>query len=149
MKVNVESVKSVANANETSRSVFEEFGGRQRFRKSTNLIVLRRALISKGAKVVNEDFMNTFKTLAASGIGSLSKRGDHFQWFYNLKDVAQAALGATELPPRQIAVSVDKGAITKRGRPKGSKTNPMHVTKKGAYIQILIPGSMLRKLKNL
>lgn len=93
--LNAEVIKQIAEENDTSRAIFSKLGDRQRSRARINIRALKYDLLMNGQKVVEEEFLATFKKLMDLGVGSLVVgRGGNptrFIWNYKLKDVAKAA----------------------------------------------------------
>jgi hypothetical protein len=88
-------LKTIANESPTSQAVFDHLASRQRFRVRTNLVKLKYDLIHNGKKVVDNEYLGTFKKLHELGVGNLivGRRGkpNRFIWNFNLKDIGQAA----------------------------------------------------------
>ena len=127
----MQSIQQIANQNEAAKVVFSALGERQRFRRQTDLRRLMNNIMSGGQRLVEDDFMDVFKSLERAGVGSIiHRRGNHpprFKWYYNLKDVAKAANQGSTLkslkPFSEASTEPKKGKG--RGRPKGSKNKIM------------------------
>lgn len=114
-----EEIKHIAESTLTSQTVFGVLAKRERYRKETNLTKLHNQLMNQGFSIVEEDYINTFRSLEEKGAGVLifGRKGkpNRFKWNYNLKGVAKMAKGEeTDIQ------SIKKGP----GRPQGS-TNIM------------------------
>lgn len=92
--LNVAAVKEIANENETSRSIFNELGTRQRSRARINLRKFKYDLLTTGQPIVDEQFVETFKKLQDLGVGKIISgrlgNATRFVWNYKLRDVASA-----------------------------------------------------------
>lgn len=131
---NQEEIKSIANQSPTSKIVFNNLSKRLRFRRGTNLSKFHVQLINAGEKIVEDEYMDTFKKLQTLGVGSLifgrGGKPNRFKWNYNLKDVAKAAFSAQKVemvelqrkPGRPVKV-VEKRAISPKVDTKPSKVS--------------------------
>lgn len=129
--LNVVKASEIAHSNETALATMEELNNRQRNRKFLNIELIHKNLLRKGLKIVDADYMKYWKDMQEAGVGSIvyGRKGnpDRFACNYNLKDVAQVALGGGKVEeiapvvsngtPDPIVVEAKRG----RGRPKGSK----------------------------
>ena len=82
------------NKTDTASLITESFSERIRNRPETDLNRLKRDLLQAGEKVVEADFINYFKELERLGIGQIiyfKETPTKFAWFYNLKNIAEAA----------------------------------------------------------
>jgi hypothetical protein len=123
MKVEGNKLAGVMNSTETSKVVLNELVKRKRIRHFIDLNRLRLTLVRSGNKIVNSDFISTFKDLASLGLGKLIQGRDdkilRFEFFTSLMDIAKCAaegkdLEFTPLDGKGLTPKV-KG---KRGRPR-------------------------------
>ena len=149
---NQDVLKSVANQSNTSKSIFDAFASRKRFRSQTNLNKLRIDLLNKGERIDNDEYLETFKSLQDMGIGSLiiGRRGkpNRFKWNYSLKDVAKIASNAESI---QDIAEIKRprgrppGSVNKR--PRGRTVTSVKAKSQGALINLTVnlPPSVTNK----
>lgn len=123
----------IAQANETSKNIFEVFSTRERFRRETDLRRLQRTMLEAGKKVVDDEFINLFNKLQDIGVGTLiigrGNKMTRFKWHYNLRDVAKAALTNKKVPAAAKLDKVDKEpAKTQVPKVETAPTPPESIT---------------------
>jgi len=123
--VNELALKDIAHANESSIATTLALGARNRHRAFTNVDKVKRMLMSKGEKIVDQDYYNFWKALAQAGVGSIiygrNKKPTRFKWNYNLKAVSRIAAGPQEeIGPLTPLPTPSSNSLIKRkpGRPK-------------------------------
>jgi hypothetical protein len=93
--LNTNEIKEIANSSNTAKAIFNELGRRVRSRSRLDLRKLKYEILSSGNQVVDEEYVETFKKLQASGAGKLvsGRLGNptRFIWNYKLKDVTNSA----------------------------------------------------------
>lgn len=93
--LDVVSLKAVAESNATSKAIFGELSTRQRSRHRINLRKFKYDLLTSGQRIIEDEYIETFKKLQDLGVGKLisGRHGNpsRFIWSYKLKDIAQAA----------------------------------------------------------
>lgn len=104
--LNVASLKLIAEENDTAKAIFNRLADKKRSRSRINIRALKYEMLTNGQKVVEEEFLNTFKKLMDLGVGSLvvGRAGNptRFIWNYKLKDVAMAAKSDKVAPVKTI-----------------------------------------------
>lgn len=127
--------------NQFETTAFNMLANRQRINNKTDILQFTRIIRNEVPEATEEDTMAFFKSLQDEGKGVLIRgRGDNptrFIWKYNLKEVAEQALGK-----RQDASLLDtkakvlaKPVKAKRGRPVGSK-NKTYKMKSGTRTEV-------------
>jgi len=119
---------SLKPSNPTEEVILNNLGKRERFRRETNLSAYQVNLLRKGEKIVDEQFLATWKKWESLGLGSIiyGRKGNatRFKWNYNLKWVAKAAMeGEKAGEPEALPGAAKRG----RGRPPGSKNKRREV----------------------
>lgn len=120
-----EDIKEVAQTTPTSKVVFEALSKRVRFRDQTDLNKFRNDLLGEGQKIVDDEYMETFKKLQQLGVGILKlgrgNKPNRFKWNYNLKQVAKAAFDESqevnELNSKPISRRMKKRLIRRGIKP--------------------------------
>lgn len=137
--LNHENIKSIATETNTSKTIFDALERRQRYRRQTNLSKFESQLLNNGEKIVNDEYLNTFKKLETAGVGSLiiGRRGkpNRFVWNYSLKDVAKAAkeeVNLSSLPKMQMG----SRKRLSRGRPPKVTPTPKRASPEGISVTI-------------
>lgn len=135
-------IKSVANSSVTSKAIFNALSERERYRDQLDLRKFKNDLMNKGEKIVQDEYLETFKMLEDLGVGSLiiGRKGkpNRFKWNYNLKDVAKASMNnQTQIKTIAQSVTVSKRP---RGRPRKNQSllNAVSVKKTNEPISITI-----------
>lgn len=110
--LDLNTLKSIAEENATSKAVFGQLSSRVRSRGQINLRKLRYDLLTQGQRIVEEEYVEIFKKLQDLGVGKLIS-GRHgkptrFMWNYKLVSIAKAAVSAE---PTVIVETVKKRAI--------------------------------------
>lgn len=120
--------------NQLETTVFKMLADRQRINNKTDITQYTRYIRAQLPNTTPEDVLAFFKNLEAQGKGVviIGRRGnpDRFIWNYNLREVAQNALGnKTEASPAKQAVKVKRKVVAKRkaGRPAGSKNRTVKI----------------------
>lgn len=89
-------LKSIMNASKTATTSMILLGFKQRHQAYTNIATVKSQLKDMGEAVQEKEYMEFWKALQDAGVGEiiLGRRGGHtrFEWFYSLRDVAQAAI---------------------------------------------------------
>jgi hypothetical protein len=126
-------LSELSKSNETATALFTEFANRKRFRWETDLRLQAAKLANKGYKVVDTDYLETWKQLETMGLGSIvygrNGNSDRFKWRYSLKEVGKAAIAPEsvgEMQPMEekkvvIAAAPSRKRRSRRGRPPGAK----------------------------
>lgn len=109
-------LKEVADANPTSKALFEHLSARIRHRNLIDIPRTRAQLLKEGKPVVNDDLIEAFRKMEAAGLGAFRKRGG-FEPFYNVKQIGKSGL---EGAPLERVTKVQETSYNK-GRPRGSK----------------------------
>lgn len=94
----------IAYKNSTSEAVFTLVGTRERARGETDIRRLKSELINEGFQIIPNEFLQTFKDMAAMGIGELqqgSGKPPRWRWLFNQIEVAKIAL-ANKPPEVQV-----------------------------------------------
>lgn len=121
-------IKSVAEKSQTSKIVFDTLSKRLRFRRETNLDKFHNQLINEGEKIVEDEYLDTFKQLQKLGIGALvhgrGNRPTRFKWNYNLKDVAKSAFSDEKIDFATLEKKVVPKVSTKRSISPKVDTKP-------------------------
>lgn len=124
-KESVSQIQSIANESSTSKAIFSALSERERYRTRLNLKKFRYDLINKGEKIVEDEYLATFKRLQDLGIGALviGRKGkpNRFLWHYNLKDVATASSGKSNVELRTLD-KMKKPVGRPRGRPRKNQS---------------------------
>ncbi len=145
--LNAGTVKEIAKTSGTAHTVLEACSKRERFRERINLKKFKYDLIKAGYKVVDEEFLETFKQLEAAGVGSLIKgrngNPDRFAWNFNLRDVGAAAFTPNDkIQLHEITKEPKRKRLTAlpvRSIPTVKPETPKEVTKTTApSVQIVI-----------
>lgn len=105
--MDTDSLKSKLNElvkNETAREVLTGFSIRKRHRQRTSLSKLYGHLIRLGSKIIPDDFQMLFNELESMGFGHRIK-DNKFEWYYNIKDVGNYALGKSDSLHRLVPSS--------------------------------------------
>ncbi len=135
MELNVTKLTEVAKASHTAQVVLIELGLRDRLRHTTDLGRFRNKLLQAKERIIETDYMQTFKDLESLGIGSISygrgKNPTKFIWNYNLREIGKLATEGrtttTEIPkkieaapvvPTREIKSIQEAPKKKRGRPR-------------------------------
>lgn len=126
----VNEIQKLASENETAKSILTHFAGRERFRRETDMNRFQSVLLRSGQKVVEKDYLETFKRFESLGLGVIvygrGSNPSRFIWNYDLKTVGKAAVGqqeaVQELPK---ALKTVRTAKRRPGRPKGSKNKAL------------------------
>lgn len=119
--LNGSALKEIAHANPTAEAITLALAVRKRFRHVSNLRGMKNSLLKRNEKVVDEDYMRYWKQLEEAGVGSVvhGRKGnpDRFEWNFNLKTVAEAAIQGTnnEVAPFETKKLVAKRSTSKRG----------------------------------
>lgn len=112
-------LKNVAGLNHTSKVIFDTLSKRLRFRRQTNLTNFHNHLINTGEKIIEDEFLDTFKGLQILGVGSLifgrNGKPNRFKWNYNLKDVAKAAKSDAKMEVKEMFPAGKPQVTFKRG----------------------------------
>lgn len=99
-------LKHIADRNDTAQLVMFSLADRKRFRSVTDIGHLKNLLIRSGEKIVNEDYMKTFKELEALGVGSIiygrNGKSNRFEWNYSLKAIGEAAMSGKNVEVKAI-----------------------------------------------
>lgn len=123
--LNQDKIKTIANSSPTSKVVFNALSERERYRDQLDLRKFKNDLMNKGEKIVQDEYIETFKMLEQLGVGSLiiGRKGkpNRFKWNYNLKDVAKASMNNEVKEFKAIAQPI---ITTKRprGRPRKNQS---------------------------
>lgn len=122
-------LKQVANANSTAGVVATSLALRERLRHFSDIRRTKMGLIKRGEKIVDNDYKKFWKDLEALGVGSIvyGRKGnaDRFEWHYNLKRIASAAIDGTDIelnrieikdnqPTTKIPIKLVKPGVTQR-----------------------------------
>lgn len=144
MNLNAEKLKELAKSCMTSNAVFSELAARLRWRQTTDMRMLRRAILKKGVRVNDTDYTNTFRQLEKLGIGKILKgyhgHSDKFQWQYSLKDVAKIGLEGKSSPAKELGIvqtPIGPKLDVVRRKPAADDT----------HITIRIPKELLKYIK--
>lgn len=107
LKLEGKLLKQVADANSTAEVVTTSLALRERLRHFSDIRRTKMDLIKNGEKIVDTDYKNFWKNLESLGIGSIiyGRKGnaDRFEWHYNLKSVASAAMEGKDLELNKIS----------------------------------------------
>lgn len=109
-------------------------------KKTTNIDRLKNLLLAKGEKIVDKEYMETFKRLQDMDYGSIvyGRNGQptRFIWNYNLKSVGKSAFSEEKEPVKlpEAQSPVKRG----RGRPKGSKNKPKQIDRKLETYKVIL-----------
>lgn len=132
---------SLVSENNTAKAIMADFAERRRFRKTTNIDRLKNLLLAKGEKIVDKEYMETFKRLQDMDYGSIvyGRNGQptRFVWNYNLKSVGRSAFTGEDKEPiklPEVQTPVKRG----RGRPKGSKNKPKQIDRKLEAYRVIL-----------
>lgn len=116
--LDVTTLKAVAESNATSKAIFGELSTRQRSRHRINLRKFKYDLLTNGNKVIDEEYVETFKKLQEMGVGKLisGRHGNpsRFVWSYKLKDIAQAAQSGEAIIMPEVKQKKTRKPYTKR-----------------------------------
>jgi len=113
-------IKQITNATPTAEVTMMSLALRQRMRPYSNLRQAKMQLIREGAKVVDKEFVQFWKELEDADVGSLvyGKTGqpEKFQWYYNLKTIARAAIEGKPINTEKLPDVEKKMARTARAK---------------------------------
>lgn len=113
--------------NQTCKEVLESFSIRERHRPQSSLTKLYGNLIRLGSKIVPGDFQNLFNQLESIGLGRRMK-GNKFEWYYNIKDIGNYALGNSNVLHKMVSTTIpDRKRTEGLRRPIGTKTVSGHI----------------------
>ena len=95
-------LKEIALKSKTAEIAAYALYMRRRLTRDTDIPRLKYDLIKDGHKVINEDFDQLWDDLQRAGMGVLvhgrNGQPNRFEWFYNMRLVAQAALDGKDYP---------------------------------------------------
>lgn len=95
-QLNVVTLGQIADKNDTSEAVFSLLAARERSRSEIDLGRLKLALIHEGFKIIPQDFIETFRELAKTGVGEfvhVQGQKPKFRWHFDMKEVGRVAIG--------------------------------------------------------
>lgn len=107
-------IKRIVNKSETAEGFFTLLASRERCKARLDLRRIRQDMLAEGFKVVPEEFDETFRELAAAGMGKYIRKAGQpprFQWSFSARDIATIALSertvASHKPGPTEAVAAD------------------------------------------
>ena len=127
--LNEQEIMELAKSSKTAENIVSALKDRKRFRKETNLSKFHQILMNKGASIVEDEYMDSWKGLEKLELGRLiiGRKGKHnrFKWFYDLKGFAKVASGGTaEIQPLGKKTGPKTVSLTEKrpvGRPPKSR----------------------------
>lgn len=94
--LNGSKLHKIAHKSDSAVVTMTALAMRERFRRYSNIEKMKYLLLNQGEKIVDTDYRQVWKDLEDAGIGSIiygrGGRPDRFMWYYDLKQVANAAL---------------------------------------------------------
>lgn len=132
-------LNNVAINSKASKVVFQALLGRERFRRITNLRLFRRILAESGSRLMLSDIVEVFNRLEAAGVGRvLDAQGvPKFEWYYDLKQVARAAISGAKLSERARLKPIQA-----RPQPVPVAMAPAPSKARGATFHLVLPAAM-------
>lgn len=99
-------LKAIAYKTTTSIAAVNALASRERIRHESDITRMRSQLVRNGEKIVDTDFMQFFKDLEKSGVGSIvyGRRGKptKFAWYYSLKAISKCMLEGTDVQVTKV-----------------------------------------------
>lgn len=156
-------LKQVAGANSTAEVVATSLALRERLRHFSDIRRTKMDLIKSGEKIVDSDYKKFWKDLEALGVGSIvyGRKGnpDRFEWHYNLKSVASAAIEGKDLEltkinfkPMKLSVApieIKRNAPIKLLKPEFTERNVYIMLRDGISLNLKVPVDLTRNEINL
>lgn len=151
--LNSGTLKTIANSSPTANTIFEALSKRERFRERITLKKFKYDLIKSGQKVVDQEFLDTFKKLEEAGVGSLVKgRGsnpDRFVWNFNLRDVGTAAFATNEKQELPVIKHRRKIRLTPKPVPSSNLLEEVTAQLQKSSVQVVINVSSRAKQEDV
>lgn len=143
-----EELKKLAHSSDTSQMIFLDLSERERYRRTLNLKEFKRNLIRKGAKIVDAEYIKSWRDLQSAGVGEVSfdKRGEPkvFRWYYSLVDIANIGIGKETDFPKEIGFVTN---MVKKPVQHKRRTIIRRSKETGEFITITIPAELLKYIK--
>lgn len=99
-------LKAIGHKSPTAIVTVNSLKQRERLRHSSDISRTRSELARQGKKIVETDYMQFWKDLAAVGVGSIrygrKNKPDQFDWHYSLKEIAKSCLDGSDLVAKKI-----------------------------------------------
>lgn len=151
-------LKQVADANPTAGVVATSLALRERLRHFSDIRRTKMSLIKSGEKIVDNDYKKFWKDLEALEVGSIiyGRKGnpDRFEWHYNLKSVAAAAINGNDQEVERISkvpISKPTTQLTatrqiKLLKPEPSREKSMYIMLRDDFaVNFSVPGDITKK----
>ncbi len=137
IKLDGKLLKQVADANSTAEVVAMSLSLRERLRHFSDIRRTKMTLIRNGEKIVENDYKKFWKDLETLGVGSIiyGRKGnaDRFEWHYNLKSIASAAIEGRDLELNRLNFNPSK---TEEVKKSPVKLLVPEITEKNVYVML-------------